>query len=231
MPCLLIVLVGSDMIVLGAALVDNPIVQPIIPWIHLYPTRDLDHEQHVYKIVCILDCVVHAITEPHDFYQKSEFKVPDDKPFSPYIDSYSTSEGLVNFEYEMPLQLHNLCVTFAAHIKGAKKTKLVIKFISIYRLKVHQILAKQNWVPKLYFFGSFQDVMGIPVEGLNMVVMEFVDGKMLATKYPSIDITIHIKEHVRNIIKKLGSLKLVHGDIHRPNIIEVNNGVKILDFD
>lgn len=104
---------------------------------------------------------------------------------------------------------------------------LVVKFVLEYGSDAHHAMAKADKAPKLYSCEPFEMCGGY--QGLQMVVMGFVEGRTLA----DVSVTTTIKEDVKKCVGVLHQLGFVHGDLCEQNfIVDKGTGsVVMIGFD
>ncbi|KAH9969423.1 hypothetical protein BGW80DRAFT_1176951, partial [Lactifluus volemus] len=150
--------------------------------------------------------------------------------FFPSICAYRDEvHGLIRFTYVKPLEVDSTCVTFLARTTTDTPKPVVIKFVQRYGEKAHQLLAKVNLAPQLFYYGKI-GLEGDPSYGhLRMVVMEYVDGKLLIEVNPT---PPGLKDKIRHALNVLHGQGYVFGDLRPQNIMMTENGgIKLIDFD
>ena len=119
----------------------------------------------------------------------------------------------------------------AVYLARVDDKHVVVKFVSIYSIHAHNLLAEKGLAPKIIYDGTNGPRHG----GLFMIVMEYVEGKTL-TKFlqssPSQGCLDAVLVSVTTAIELLHAEGLVFGDLRTPNILVDEDGhVKIIDFD
>jgi hypothetical protein len=70
------------------------------------------------------------------------------------------------------------CVTFRCKTIEDSPRFIFVKFVQTYGDEVHKLLASRNIAPQLLYYGCVDKSQGAPsYQGLQMAVMDFIDGK------------------------------------------------------
>lgn len=126
-------------------------------------------------------------------------------------------------EKERPHAIY-LAVMASQDAQTAEEQKVVVKFAYRYNETGHRILAKEGLAPQLHHC--------IPViGGLNMIIMDYVEGKPLPCSYVPPDYE-PIYADVEAAVEVLHSNDLVFGDLRTRNILaKSGGGAMLVDFD
>ncbi|KAH7881674.1 uncharacterized protein C8R40DRAFT_1165083 [Lentinula edodes] len=235
-PTFLIGLAGPWIVIMGAVLTSRTIVQRLSAYEWLGCSRMFDDEQ-VHRIAHVLYALRLSLVELNEYYARLSSPVvePGHIPprFCPSISSFSIRETKIPFIYAYPLQHNPASVTFKATRTDTKES-VVIKFVRQYGHDVHQLMAAHGLAPKLLSFSPLGELYG----NLNLVAMEFIEGKTLHDAY---DISQPLPDSVKNSVRKgldlLNKEGFVFGDLRRPNVMLADGDepaekrIRFVDFD
>jgi serine/threonine protein kinase len=150
----------------------------------------------------------------------------------PFVTSYKVNNATIRFSY-----LHKLVPVGSTRAVFKAQTStgqlIVVKFTQRYNWMAHRLLAGHDFAPKLLYYpamNSNSDLSEGIFGGLQMIVMEYVDGEI------AYDVPEQLSpafEDVEKAIKVLHDEGLVFGDLRTPNImIKKDTGkVLLIDFD
>jgi serine/threonine protein kinase len=231
-PTFLFANAGPWFAVLGAIFTDRVIVQRLTDYVWVALDSPLN-EPHIIRVAWIMASLSENIRKLQAYYTGLQhITISPMKPLSHYfpsIQAYPSDEGLVEFDYDTPLEPDPTCVTFCARTTTGSPKYIVIKFVQCYGEKAHWILAKENLAPRLLYHGK----VGVRDEEpsyrhLRMVVMEYIDGKTLDKQR----VTRTVKSQIQHALDVLHQNGLVFGDLRPTNVmVTKNNEVKLIDFD
>ncbi|KAJ3810266.1 hypothetical protein F5876DRAFT_42169 [Lentinula aff. lateritia] len=235
-PTFLIGLAGPWIVIMGAVLTSRTIVQRLSAYEWLGCSRMFDDEQ-VHRIAHVLYALRLSLVELNEYYARLSSPVvePGHIPprFCPSISSFSIRKTKIPFVYAYPLQHNPASVTFKATRTDTKES-VVIKFVRQYGHDVHKLMAAHGLAPKLLSFSPLGELYG----NLNLVAMEFIEGKTLHDAY---DISQPLPDSVKNSVRKgldlLNKEGFVFGDLRRPNVMLADGDepaekrIRFVDFD
>ncbi|KAH7880236.1 uncharacterized protein C8R40DRAFT_1157877 [Lentinula edodes] len=194
-------------------------------------------DEQVHRIAHVLYALRLSLVELNEYHARLSSPVvePGHIPprFCPSISSFSIRETKIPFVYAYPLQHNPASVTFKATRTDTKES-VVIKFVRQYGHDVHQLMAVHGLAPKLLSFSPLGELYG----NLNLVAMEFIEGKTLHDAY---DISQPLPDSVKNSVRKgldlLNKEGFVFGDLRRPNVMLADGDepaetrIRFVDFD
>ncbi|KAJ3874151.1 hypothetical protein F5051DRAFT_417540 [Lentinula edodes] len=228
-PTFLIGLAGPWTVIMGPVLTSRTIDQRLSAYEWLGCSRMFDDEQ-VHRIAHVLYALRLSLVELNEYYARLSSPVvePGHIPprFCPSISSFSIRETKIPFVYAYPLQHNRASVTFKATRTDTKE--------SVYGHDVHQLMAAHGLAPKLLSFSLLGELYG----NLNLVAMEFIEGKTLHDAYDiSQPLPDSVKYSVRKGLDLLNKEGFVFGDLRRPNVILADGDepaekrIRFVDFD
>ena len=165
------------------------------------------------------------IQQPHTLLER----------FFPPINTFCGSDGVtVKFKYIKYLELDPLCTTFLAVTEAPVSKNIVVKFVHRYNDVAHTLLADNDMAPNLLFYGKLSSVRDTypSCDGLNMVVMDYIDGLTADIAHMRKLLPPDFLDQVRRILALLHHHNYVFGDLRGPNImVTKDNKVMFIDFD
>ncbi|KAF8749318.1 hypothetical protein RHS01_10151 [Rhizoctonia solani] len=199
-PSILIAIAGPWMCVLGAVLLDRPVVQPLTDyiWVGINPSRPWD----VAFVARVFYSILVARKELEVYYAKltstSSMDSFDPKPlaapFFPYP-NYFIGEGgnRIKFTYKGYLKRTSLkssqlgpsksqlipskLVFLAECFETDPTTLIVIKFVESYDADAHKLLAEAGLAPQLLYDGAANANENVRLgPDYRMIVMEYIAG-------------------------------------------------------
>ncbi|KAJ7596060.1 hypothetical protein C8J56DRAFT_1043162 [Mycena floridula] len=234
-PTFIVGIAGPWLVILGAAFPGFPIVQRLTDYIWLGISAVGDEAQ-VDRVAHILHALKGSVDDLRLYYEALEPKpltanTPHPR-FFPSITSYSRDGIIVNFSYIAPLEPESACIIFLAQEDEGRQ--VVVKFVHRYGLQVHQLLAQVGLAPQLFYFGPIEGAVDYGT--LKMVVMEYLEGTTLVSKYPAGLLPGKLKAEVKKGLDAIHSNGFVYGDLRHPNIMVEKQGngdtkIKFIDFD
>jgi serine/threonine protein kinase len=159
--------------------------------------------------------------------------LPLDSRYFPSITAYPNDDGIIDFKYVGYLENGLDCVTLRARTCAEPARDIVVKFVDRYGEWAHRLLADVGLAPKLWYYGSPRLTEEQPsYRFLFMVVMEYIEGRTLATlKEKMGHKTTGVQSEINRALSLLHSHGLVFGDLRSPNIMVKKTGeVKLVDF-
>jgi serine/threonine protein kinase len=233
-PTFLLATAGPWFNILGAVFTDKWIVQRLTDfiWVGLDATLNEPHYNRVARIMYSLRRNVEKLGEYYVGLEIIPTGPNDLHPhYFPSIHAYRDEDDrVIEFKYIQPLEIESTCVTFLARTTTDTPKPVVVKFVHRYGVEAHRLLAKENLAPQLFYHGKVGVLEGDPSYGhLQMVVMEYIDGKTLdkAKRIPPT-----LTDRIRHALKVLHAQSYVFGDLRAPNVmITKNEEVKLIDFD
>jgi len=226
---------GPWFCVLGAVYLSRVVIQPLTDFIPL--TIHLRIPDQVMRIARFFFALSTSLRQLNNFYQNLNFDqlIPYQR-FFPYIRQFQLQERLVPFTYINEL-LNDDCTRT---IWKAKTTDtdtecimIVVKFVSRYNVKAHQICADNGYAPNLLYCSDDNEAKKLG--GLKMIIMKYVDGISLDKIHKDGGMSNNqaILHDVNAAIQLLHDHNLVFADLHAPNIMIVDDGqhAKLIDFD
>jgi hypothetical protein len=151
-------------------------------------------------------------------------------PIFPFISSCPQPDGTrINFRYIKRLDPTNALYLAKDNDSGRK---LIIKFVKRYHAFAHQLLADRGLAPKLYY-SALDDAENGRRLGLEIVVMDFVEGKNAHDLFPTGRLPDSKFRFVKEAMDILHAQFIVFGDLRLSNIIVAEDGDKpmLIDFD
>jgi predicted Ser/Thr protein kinase len=137
----------------------------------------------------------------------------------PFVKELTNKQGQIEqLEYTRALN----CKVFVAK-RNNTKTKVVLKFASMYNVEVHNFCHLKGFAPELSCYKKLD-------EDLFMVVMEHIDARPLSQDDKE---DVSLCEQARKFLKEMHDMGYVHGDLRSPNVLVTNADKKLLiiDFD
>jgi len=202
-------------------------VEPLTPVYDL--TVHWTNDKARKSIASALDAVLKAIDRLDQHYKRIKSTPREIQREYPFQTSFVDCTGLqTKFTYIS--RIDSKLVFNAVSEKG---DNLVVKFTRQYSEAAHHFLADLGHAPALR---AINDVHG----GWKMIVMEYSRYIRLdAIDFLDCDTRLTIKQRVKEIIEKLHSQDLVHGDIRQVNILVDTStlgssegvSLQLLDFD
>ena len=221
----------------GAVFTDRFVSQPLVDYMFLGGTPYLN--DRIYDTAKILRVLKACLLNLNQFY--AALPPPDPTTPSsaariapsvfPHFRAFEVNgtQFEINYSARLAPRYSDKAVFKASIQHDGREQKVVVKFTPTYCAAAHEIAYDENCAPRLWFCGQVASV-GI---GLFVVVMDFVDGRMLL---PKSTVSQKIIEQVRRTITSLHGQNYVYGDLRRPNVVVFTdeNGedsAKLLDFD
>ncbi|CAE6373097.1 unnamed protein product [Rhizoctonia solani] len=259
-PSILIAIAGPWMCVLGAVLLDRPVVQPLTDyiWVGINPSRPWD----VTFVARVFYSILVARKELEVYYAKltstSSMDSFDPKPlaapFFPYP-NYFIGEGgnRIKFTYKGYLNHTSLkssqlgpsksqlipskLVFLAECFETDPTTLIVIKFVESYDADAHKLLAEAGLAPQLLYDGAANANENVRLgPDYRMIVMEYIAGVDLG-RYTGSTLPQCVSADVDRAVTLLHNSNFVFGDLRPPNVMLVKDvagavvGAKLIDFD
>lgn len=228
-PCFILATAGPYFMVLGAAITQSVLVQPLTPFIRAVGLP-LD-EAHYRDIARTLYSLNLGVKRLKQFWESvtvpSELHVPTRRRFFPWRQSYVNEDGHgVHFTYEKHLEREPSSVTFLARITSSSKL-IVVKFTEkqCYGEIPHKLLAAKGYALELRYVGPLAE----KCQYLWMIVMDYVDGEVITeqTVLPR-----DFQAQMETILQYLHSHGYVFGDLRKQNVmIDRNDKAKLIDLD
>jgi serine/threonine protein kinase len=188
-------------------------------------------------VAWVLLALWHTLQSLDRFYTQPSIPADPTVPtnlacFFPHLISFPTVNGDVRFEYVIKLADENPTkAIFKAKIVGGGD-RIMVKFVQMYNFAAHQLLAAHDLAPRLLYPENAADEPAIDVGSLKLAVMEFVDGVTAHDVYghPTAlpDVTFSKVEKAITILHENG---FVFGDLQPPNIMVLEQGAHLVDFD
>ncbi|KAI0327597.1 hypothetical protein GY45DRAFT_1373013 [Cubamyces sp. BRFM 1775] len=144
----------------------------------------------------------------------------------PHFQRYDDEQGkTVTLTYKRRLATeYPMKAVFVAEAKTDTETRdVVVKFTPVYGKAAHELLASASppQAPKLHFCDAVESV------GMWVVVMDYVEGKAVAGVLQDPARVASLQ----NAVKTLHANGFVFGDLRNPNVLEVGDGVMLIDSD
>ncbi len=226
-PCFLVGISGPWITVLGAVYVQKVIVQHLVGPLYLspqllHPTRMMDEALRLFY------ALRRSLRELRGYYLHLPLQVTISRLF-PHAQSYDdpTTGITINLDYLTLLSGESRAV----YLAKVDDRHVVVKFVSTYSIRAHNLLAEKGLAPEIIYDGTNKPRHG----DLFMIVMEYVKGKTLTQflqSSPSQERLDAVLTLVTTAIELLHAEGLVFGDLRTPNILVGEDGhVKIIDFD
>ncbi|KAJ2913992.1 hypothetical protein MD484_g6413, partial [Candolleomyces efflorescens] len=234
-PSFIISIAGPWLVVLGAVLTSNAVVQRLTNYVWLGHSRVID-DIATKRVARVFTALRQSVAQLKSFYQTlSPLPHANDRFFPlarTYVEDHSSQ--VISFRYTKPLKLADpSCMAFLAETSSGRR--VVVKFVERYGAEAHQLLADAGQAPALLYYGKIWHNDQFARDGCyprKMVVMEYLCGETVEGMASSAT-----REAVLKAVQHLHGNGFVHGDICRPNIIIVDgtgdegSRVRILDFD
>ena len=218
--------------ILGAVFVDHVAVQRLTDfiWIGGNPYDDAKLE----FVTRILVSLRTGITELEEYYQGLATGIhhsrPNSQRFFPYIREYPSESGTVTFSYLAFLTIPPKAIFHAVTSDPHGGEQIIVKFVQRYSVKAHRILGAAGFAPKLLYC-SMEDPNSPDLAGLNMVVMEYINGRTTYELYGYNSLPAPIFGQIEAALQKLHDENIVFGDLRLPNLMVRNERVLFIDFD
>ncbi|KAG8713362.1 hypothetical protein FRC09_018798 [Ceratobasidium sp. 395] len=230
-PSFILAIAGPWMCVLGAVMLDRPVVEPLTDY--LWVANSSRSQLRLRRLARVFWALKHSLENLRDYYLSLKSRIPVPARFYPYVQQYSYESKIVNFTYQTRLgSPGSLKPVFQARteaLPGLPAQEIVVKFPESYNSTAHQLLANHNLAPQLLFSSN------IPDSSRLMVVMEYIDAPDLTTATP--DIISTVRPSIERAIHILHRHDIVFGDLWRPNILALRDengratGGMLVDFD
>ncbi|KAG8932642.1 hypothetical protein FRC02_000818 [Tulasnella sp. 418] len=222
-PTFIIAIAGPWMCILGGVFVGKVVVQPLTDYIWLGNGTHLEHR------LTFVTKVFRALSEGQrtldNYYKRLQLVPQPVERFYPYPRAFGDPQALDNIVYIKELVEGNPSkAIFKARVVSSGQ-EVVVKFVQRYNLTAHRLLASHDLAPKLLHPLDDNPLLG---GRLQMIVMEFVGGKIAHEVYGVSDDVIDEIKRAINILHHAG---LVFGDLRTPNIMLTNNKPLLFDFD
>jgi serine/threonine protein kinase len=229
-PCFIIALAGPWLCILGAVFVVRPIIQPLTDymWLGEDVHRPIDGNlRRVVHTLSALDTGLKTLADEYHHWQ------PSPSPWLhlfPFSTSYKINNATIKFRYLDHLApVESARAVFKAEMSTGQL--IVVKFTQRYNHAAHRLLASHGLAPQLLYYPEMSPNQSEGIfGGLQMIVMEYVDGKT-AHGVPN-ELSIAFKD-VEKAMKVLHDAGLVFGDLRTPNIMikkDTGRGL-LIDFD
>ncbi|KAK0454099.1 uncharacterized protein EV420DRAFT_1273330 [Desarmillaria tabescens] len=237
-PSFIICLAGPWLIIMGAVLTAQPIVQRLTDFIWLGTSPAINDAQCI-RIAGVLRALKAGIRILDDYYRDLvhlPLSSDDSHPrFYPFPTSFQNgNQPRVYFKYLQPLKpLDPACVVFLAETI-TDKSKVVVKFVQTYGVEAHRLLAQHHLAPHLLYCEHLgKDSAGYGA--LKMVVMGYVEGEA-ATEMFDGALAPKVVGDLERALNILHGEDLVFGDLRESNIMIVPgpneaDTVRLIDFD
>ncbi|ETW75245.1 hypothetical protein HETIRDRAFT_108155 [Heterobasidion irregulare TC 32-1] len=236
-PSIRLAIAGPHVCVMGAVLLDRVDVQRFTGWMYVGEDdadgQDFPNDLGVVcadRLALVLVSLGHAVERLCAWYQTNV--KPGRRSFARFFPriagSPSTSAGEeTGFVYLRGLQPHAACKTLLAQKQGSAGNAglLVVGFAETCGREVHEFVASKALAPPLHHCAALAErFRGLSSKGLQMVVMDRVDGVTLEDKYGGSVLTA--------AVEALSRAGWVHGDIPPPNVVvDGESNVVIVDYD
>ncbi|KAF8593038.1 hypothetical protein BDV93DRAFT_549651, partial [Ceratobasidium sp. AG-I] len=149
-PSFILAIAGPYMCVLGAIMLDHPVVQLLTPffWVgdHVNPAFHSD----ICALARLFISLSDSVKELKKFYNSLESDDRNPARFYPYIRQFKLQGHSTNFQYVEAL-FPNKLVFEACMGVGTNKRMLIVKFAESYNAKAHRLLAEKRLAPELLF--------------------------------------------------------------------------------
>ncbi|KAK0485323.1 hypothetical protein EDD18DRAFT_1361192 [Armillaria luteobubalina] len=234
-PSFILCLAGRWLIVMGAVLTAQPMVQRLTDFTWLGTSPAINDAQCI-RIAGVLRAPKSSIGILDDYY-RDLVHLPVDSPlyFFPFPTSFQNdNQPRVHFKYLQSLKpLDPACVAFLAEIIP-DKSKVVVKFVQTYSGEARRLLAQHCLAPHLLYCEQLGED-GAGYGALKMVVMNYVEGEVATNMFDGA-LSPHVVNDLERALNILHGEDLVYGNLRKPNIIIVSgpNGddaVQLIDFD
>ncbi|KAJ2913993.1 hypothetical protein MD484_g6412, partial [Candolleomyces efflorescens] len=235
-PSFIISIAGPWLVVLGAVLTSNAVVQRLTDYVWLGHSRVID-DIATKRVARIFTALRQSVAQLKSFYQTLSPSPSANDRFFPLARSYveQHSSQVISFQYKRPLKQDTpSCVAFLAETSSGRQ--VVVKFVERYGAEAHQLLADAGRAPALLYCGKIWHNDQSTRDGCyprKMVVMEYLCGETLEGVASSAT-----RQAVLKAVQHLHVNGLVHGDVRPPNIMimdgtdgDEGSRVRILDFD
>ncbi|KAK0196839.1 hypothetical protein F5146DRAFT_18803 [Armillaria mellea] len=237
-PSFIICLAGPWLIVMGAVLTAQPIVQRLTDFIWLGTSPAINDVQCI-RTASILRALKTGLDTLDDYYRDLvHLPLSSDEShprFFPFPTSFqNANQPRVHFKYLQPLKpLDPACVAFLAEII-TDKSKIVVKFVQTYGAEAHRLLAQHHLAPHLLYCELLGED-GAGYGALKMAVMDYVEGESATERFDGA-LTPEVANDLERALNILHGEDLVFGDLRKPNIMIVpgpneDDTVRLVDFD
>jgi hypothetical protein len=242
-PAFIVAHAGAWLTIMGGVTTANTVVQRLTDYLWIPVHSSLD-EAHCFKIARILYALKESIDHLHVWYQTQfsaepyNTNLPRPHPrFYPTPTTYSGKGARFEFTYEQPLQHNVSCVTYLAKTIEEHPRRIVVKYVTAYGEKAHQVMAAAGYAPELLYFGPLPAAMtdGEELYGdFRMVVMDYVDGLTYGEALKGKKVPAGFQSHLRDAVDHLHAAGYVFGDLRHPNVMvapDEQHKAKLIDFD
>jgi len=216
-------------------------------------------DDQTYKLACSFTAFEKAVKGLRGYYRRvaEDQTIPALNPDSPHPRFYPQpnefkcrqANKVIKFRYLRAIDeddAQNLTFLVETTSEDPQRN-LIVKFSDRYGFEAHEYLAARGYAPKLYYCGLLHgntdvndsaeargsiraDAGGLYTGPLRMVVMEYLDGKN-ALELPVEEWPRSARDGIKAVIECLHGGGFVFGDLRRPNIVFVDEEVKLIDFD
>ncbi|PCH37282.1 hypothetical protein WOLCODRAFT_83821, partial [Wolfiporia cocos MD-104 SS10] len=231
----LVSLMGPYLSISGAIWTTDIIVQPLISGLLWLGSPPLISDIEIIRVAHVFGALKKGLKSLHDRYRSLDLPAGNILGrFFPLATSFTYSGKKVSFKYQDYIKSKSTsCLVFSAILDNkviGNEQQVVVKFIEQYGKDAHELLEKEGLSPKLYYCSDIWHDDLTTNKGCGsrqMIVMEYVRG--WAPMHA--DCTNHYKG-LSKAVKLLHDKGMVHGDLHRLNIIATDDpNAPILDFD
>ena len=216
MPCILLDICGPLLSVFGIVNVGDDCIlcEPLAPSMPLLYFDNVGLMTMLIRICVSLKVALKELTSSHDGGPSSGIE----RCRFPYHDSATIDGAKVQIAYCERLVRY----VFAARVVQSGRD-VIVKFSKHYGRKVHEFCADAGFAPRLLHFEV------LPSNWV-FVVMEKLD--LLPVSRAPVQ-AIEIRDKVLNILNRLETARLVHGDLREGNLFwdSSNKRVVLIDFD
>ncbi|KAF7368144.1 Proteinkinasesubdomain-containingproteinPKL ccin9 [Mycena sanguinolenta] len=228
-PTFLIAFAGPWISVLGAVFTDKCIPQRLTDFIWM-GNGSVFNSHASRRVARVLYSLTRSLHELRKYYTTLS-RAGNSTRFFPSPKAFQPPDSTpVRFEYVEALQRDASCVTFLCKTEKDNQS-IVVKFAESYCYEAHTHLAAKGMAPQLLYCGPIDLSPGAPsYGGLEMIVMEYLEGKMVA-QVEQHNLPRDFAVQLKNIIDVLHNGGFVFGDLRPPNIMVSKDKVKLIDFD
>ncbi|PVF94281.1 hypothetical protein CPB86DRAFT_818107 [Serendipita vermifera] len=225
-PTFILSIAGSWLLIQGFILADFAVVQPLTDYIWLGGSPDIEAQvETVANVLFALKKVLRSLD--HYYSNLPQFPPNNDSHLFPHITSYTDENGSTHtFTYIDRLFARGARAVFFA--RDGDGRELVVKFTTRYNVEAHQLLAKANLAPTLYYDGK------VDAPGFMVIVMERIgqENAALLVHAGKQVLTPENYTRVSRAVELLHQSQYVFGDLRLGNIlIGDDEKAYLADFD
>ncbi|KAF8598387.1 hypothetical protein BDV93DRAFT_547405 [Ceratobasidium sp. AG-I] len=147
-PSFILAIAGPWMCVLGAILLDHPVVQRLTDYVWVGDDSKPATHLNVCKLARMFASLSSSVKTLDDFYRGLKCNKKDKTRFYPYLRHFEVNGQRMEFQYNESVSLDKLVFEASMGSKTDERT-IIVKFAESYHVEAHQLLANAGLAPAL----------------------------------------------------------------------------------